>query len=172
MKLEIGKEYKNGYNHTVKITEKHGNYFIDDDVIPDRYFEDGRYAGPSTLSKQNDKFNLMEIEMTQKHTPGPWVDCPEFDQDNNLLGVKIGYGTDDDFIVIAEVTADHDDLPEVYATAALIATAPDLLEALQSANVKLGNIDPVLYQACKSDVLAVIKDIQAALARATRTEGV
>lgn len=62
MKLEIGKEYKNGYGQKIKIVGKQGAYFIDDDVIPDKYYDTGEYAGPSTLSRQNDKWNLIELD--------------------------------------------------------------------------------------------------------------
>ena len=65
--------------------------------------------------------------MTQKHTPGPWV-----------IGYDNDTGPDDDYF-IEWVTAGPAQLHEknADADARLIASAPDLLEALEMAQLWL-----------------------------------
>ena len=83
--------------------------------------------------------------MSHKHTPGPW----HLEADEKLSAISCGKG--EEYKSIAFLT-----LPNHQANARLIASAPELLEALKMALVWLD------YEG-KYDVLA----IRAAIAKAT-----
>lgn len=152
MKLETGKEYKNGYGQIIKIVGKQGAYFIDGDALPDRYYENGLYAGPSILSRQNDKFNLMEIVMT--HTETPWV------EDSFSGGSRVIVGDAAQMVALVYGRGPE----EQQANANLIAAAPELLEALKGARTGLDLLSE--FSAYKKTAIAKIKEIDAAIAKA------
>lgn len=98
--------------------------------------------------------------METKHTPGPWSFRPLMSEDNRGMGyIEDANGHD---IIHAGVM----DLPmhENQANAALIAAAPDLLEALKSAVERLerynqcfGEVDDSITQADIGDWHNIIK---------------
>jgi hypothetical protein len=72
--------------------------------------------------------------MKTKHTPGSWV---AFREETGDYSIESDYGT------VAEVTAENcDDCDQVAADATLLAAAPDMLEALESAVTKLREFIP------------------------------
>lgn len=69
------------------------------------------------------------------HTPGPWV-VTSAEQPDDLVTSTHAQGLDDD---VCEVYGGNDDLDEVRAAnARLIASAPDLLEALKALSGAVG----------------------------------
>ncbi len=60
--------------------------------------------------------------MCNNHTPGPWW----VDEDGYIAA-----GGGDDYVTIAEILGANDEIDVIRANAALIAAAPELLDALQ-----------------------------------------
>ena len=95
--------------------------------------------------------------MTQKHTPGPWSVIPIGDRDNgsDFLEIHDGFG---------RTATVYGEGAEANATARLIASAPDLLAALEAARQALVE--------CADHGLSVGDEINAIdLAIATATQG-
>jgi hypothetical protein len=91
--------------------------------------------------------------MSAKHTQADWVACEHGDYgDNNGQCIAIVGGGMRIALVLGRNT------PETHANAALIAAAPDLLEALES--LLAAQIDPLgikAARACKAAAAAISK---------------
>ena len=98
--------------------------------------------------------------MTQgKHTPGPWRYAPTNTETvSHLVRCSEGYA-------VADVTHWFD-LP-VDANARLIAAAPDMLEALQSAQESIATFIGVHGYPFESGAGDVLREVNAAIAKAT-----
>lgn len=78
--------------------------------------------------------SIVETETNEtKHTPGPWDIHGDFKEIHPLVD-------EDGLKVIADIDPDNTHLEESKANAALIAAAPDMLEALQYAKEALKDI--------------------------------
>jgi hypothetical protein len=68
-----------------------------------------------------------------KHTPGPWrmVECPEIHDEGNAYEIEVDGQT------IAHIYASED----MDANARLVSAAPDMLEALKAALLRLDHHD-------------------------------
>ena len=108
--------------------------------------------------------------MTQgKHTPGPWV----VSKDSNKVR-RIFAGESGPQVATASVFANWmpvERLAEAHATAdanaRLIAAAPDMLEALQSAQESIATFIGVHGYPSDSGAGDVLQEVSAAIARAT-----
>ena len=77
--------------------------------------------------------------MNAKHTPGPWLKSP---REGSTFVWAGGDGIDDGVNIVADVFDSHGSKSseEAIANARLIATAPDLLDALHDTAVALAAI--------------------------------
>ena len=118
---------------------------------------------------KKDMVNRGCLNMTTKHTPGPWwVDDDGF----------IASGTDETYRTIADPRCSDMDSETHEANARLIAAAPDLLVALQAvlpALIRLGDFVGNADEGGASgmgriDRCALILEARAAIARATKED--
>ena len=92
-----------------------------------------------------------------KHTSGPWQWIGRSEYDDTVyreLSPAVITGTVEGNICIYE------------ADARLIASAPELLEALKNIEYILGQIDSVHYKSCSEKIFEVIKTAREAIVKA------
>jgi hypothetical protein len=98
--------------------------------------------------------------MCNSHSPGPWwVDDDGF----------IAAGSGDNYVTIAEGLAPSNDLDEITANLALLAAAPDLLQAARCALADLEGILPEFEPSGDREHPAwqTIEELRAAIRKAT-----
>lgn len=105
--------------------------------------------------------------MPTNHTPGPWRVAPFAPVNGVTLSIDDDFGLDGgrDYS-LAEVT--HGDPDELRANAALVASAPDLLDALRAVS---DDLVALLAQRMPREVAEQLTSLEAARAAIARAEG-